>query len=46
MEIEKIKKCIAIMEKLNKKFNMNFDEDIADFKELVEVMEELSESEQ
>ena len=46
MEIEKIKKCIAIMEKLNKKFDMNFDEDIADLKELVEVMEELSASEQ
>lgn len=46
MKIEKLKKVIATMEKLNEKLNMNLDEEIADFKELVTVMEELSESEQ
>lgn len=46
MKIEKIKKVIATMEKLNEKLNMNLDEEIADFKELVTVLEELSASEQ
>ena len=46
MKIEKLKKVIATMEKLNEKLNMNLDEEIADFKELVTVMEELSASEQ
>lgn len=46
MNIEKVKKCIEKMENWNKKFNSNFDEEIAELKELVEIVEDLSRAEQ
>jgi len=46
VKIEKVKKCIEKMEKLNKKFNFNFDEEIAELKELVEIVEDLPQAEQ